>query len=118
MDSRPDLFREECGGVLLQLESSSNLLKMTVVLAPLELIHLVGQPGQAAGSDPAKSSSGGHALLVCGGHLRSARHLEEWSALKIGFNRFLPATTHCFRHLRVAITRQIDQMKQLIDRKN
>jgi hypothetical protein len=29
-------------GVLLQLESSSNLLKMTVVLASLELIHLVG----------------------------------------------------------------------------
>ena len=89
---------------------------MTVVLAPLELIRLVGhnQDGPLVMIQPSLHLAVMLSWFVADVH--DQHDTSKSGALsKIGFNCFLPATTHCFGHLRVAITRQIDQMKQLID---
>ena len=89
---------------------------MTVVLAPLELIRLVGhnQDGPLVMIQPSL-----HLAVMLSWFMTDIHDqhdtLKSGALPKIGFNRFLPATTNCFRHLRVAITRQIDQMKQVIN---
>ena len=89
---------------------------MTVVLAPLELIRLVGhnQDGPLVVIQPSL-----HLVVMLSWFVADIHDqhdtLKSGALPKIGFNRFLPTTTNCFRHLRVAITRQIDQMKQVIN---